>query len=399
MSTQSKKFKEKLRQLRQHYIEQLPGKREAIIATLNAIKSDPGEQKNIEDMRFIAHTLAGSGGSFGLYALSKKARALDMFLKSLPDPSQQVITENDLAELAHLTNELLAVSTDGIDDDILDLAQDIEVDNTAVTERILVIDEDRNVVNVISEASKGTIQWLEPFVGRHTLIETIRKFRPGCIFVTGIAMLEETDAQQVIHALQRTGTDVMFIYLAENEAMASQLIGSADDTSQCLVKPVDVEHICQLLACRENQGLAGEIEPAASVIPSPEEQQPRNATTILYIEDNPVNSKFVNMIVETESDYELVVHDCAESALEYLETSTPDLILLDINLPGMDGYTAYQVIRDRPELAKVPVIALTGNTMQSDKQRAVQAGFDAYLTKPINIGKLLDTINAFILVK
>ena len=76
-----------------------------------------------------------------------------------------------------------------------------------------------------------------------------------------------------------------------------------------------------------------------------------------------------------------------------MRTNRPDLIILDINLPGMDGFEALKVLKQDPNTQNIPVIALSANAMSHDIKRGMQAGFDAYLTKPVVYGELIGTLN------
>lgn len=114
-----------------------------------------------------------------------------------------------------------------------------------------------------------------------------------------------------------------------------------------------------------------------------------NLGTILYVEDDPNNRTLIRRILGAEG---FTVHEApnAAAALEKLKTLKPDLILMDINMPEVDGYTLTAQIRAMPEMSSVPIIALTANVMKGDRERSLQAGCDGYIQKPIDI----DTIAA-----
>ena len=102
---------------------------------------------------------------------------------------------------------------------------------------------------------------------------------------------------------------------------------------------------------------------------------------IAVVEDNPDNRLLVQAILD--GTYEVVEYEDGPSALLGRQAERPDLILLDISLPGMDGVEVLREIRDDAELASLPVIALTAHAMSGDRERFLAAGFDAYLSKPI----------------
>lgn len=108
---------------------------------------------------------------------------------------------------------------------------------------------------------------------------------------------------------------------------------------------------------------------------------------ILIVDDNPVNLKLTSDVLEIEG-YAVVMAVDAELAQEILEHTQPDLILMDIALPGMDGLTLTRKLKADKRLKHIPVIALTAFAMKGDEQKASEAGCDGYITKPIDTRKL-----------
>lgn len=104
-------------------------------------------------------------------------------------------------------------------------------------------------------------------------------------------------------------------------------------------------------------------------------------TVIAVIEDNPDNRMLVTALLEDL--YPTVEYETGSEALAGMARSVPDLVLLDISLPEMDGTVVLRHIREHPELAHLPVIALTAHAMSGDREKYLAMGFDAYVTKPI----------------
>lgn len=102
---------------------------------------------------------------------------------------------------------------------------------------------------------------------------------------------------------------------------------------------------------------------------------------IVVIEDNPDNRLLVEAILEEH--YELVEFDNGPEALAQMHNDPPDLVLLDISLPGMDGTEVLRAMRSDPILSAIPTIALTAHAMAGDRDRFLGAGFDDYVTKPL----------------
>jgi len=112
---------------------------------------------------------------------------------------------------------------------------------------------------------------------------------------------------------------------------------------------------------------------------------------ILLIEDNPNNIKLMVMLLEQQG-YKVTVTVDAESGIEQAKSIMPDMILLDIQLPEMDGMEACKLIRQDPNFAYTPIIALTAFAMPGDKERILANGFDEYMAKPFNYREFLKLV-------
>ena len=122
---------------------------------------------------------------------------------------------------------------------------------------------------------------------------------------------------------------------------------------------------------------------------------PENKGTILYVEDNPDNRLLVKRILLSE-DYSLLEATDAAEALDVLERTHPDLILMDINMPGVDGYTLTAKIKALPGFERVPILAVTANVMRGDKEKTLEAGCDGYIQKPLDVDQVTREIERFI---
>jgi CheY-like chemotaxis protein len=118
-------------------------------------------------------------------------------------------------------------------------------------------------------------------------------------------------------------------------------------------------------------------------------------STILVVEDNVLIRELIHEILAREHYHVLEASD-GKDALEKLQEATPDLVLMDIQLPFLDGYAVLSQLRHNPRLSGLPVIALTAYAMHSDQEKAMQAGFDGYQTKPIDRAALLQMIRGFL---
>lgn len=119
-----------------------------------------------------------------------------------------------------------------------------------------------------------------------------------------------------------------------------------------------------------------------------------NKKSILYVEDNPDNRSLIRRVLEAEG-YKVLEAPSARTALEALEQGNPDLILMDINMPDMDGYALTARIRAMSAHTQVPIVAVTANVMRGDREKSLEAGCDGYIQKPIDIDELPSQVQRF----
>jgi two-component system cell cycle response regulator DivK len=112
---------------------------------------------------------------------------------------------------------------------------------------------------------------------------------------------------------------------------------------------------------------------------------------VLIVEDNEKNLKLVRDVLQYNG-YRTMETATAEEAIEIAQTERPNLILMDIQLPGMDGISAFKVLRADPQTAEIPVIAVTASAMNADKAKILQAGFDGYQAKPIHVREFVEEV-------
>ncbi|MRV73402.1 response regulator [Duganella sp. FT92W] len=138
---------------------------------------------------------------------------------------------------------------------------------------------------------------------------------------------------------------------------------------------------------------AGQAIADAMPADAPTQSRP---TTLLYVEDNPANLKLVQEIISFRPDLHLVSAPDGHLGIELARVHQPDIILMDINLPGVNGIDALKLLKADPRTSHIPVIALTANAMPRDVEKGIAAGFFRYLIKPINIDEFTDAINSTI---
>jgi two-component system cell cycle response regulator DivK len=119
---------------------------------------------------------------------------------------------------------------------------------------------------------------------------------------------------------------------------------------------------------------------------------------ILIVEDNEKNLKLVRDVLQVKG-FKTLEAGTAEHGIKLAAEHKPDLILMDIHLPGMNGIDALRVLRADPATAAIPAIAVTASVMQQDRKLITDAGFDGYVGKPINLKEFLDAVNGMLATK
>jgi PAS domain S-box-containing protein len=133
-------------------------------------------------------------------------------------------------------------------------------------------------------------------------------------------------------------------------------------------------------------------EPAAE--PQAHTQHGPQLRTLLYVEDNPANLKLIEQLIARRPDMRLLSATDGARGIHLARTNQPEVILMDINLPGISGIEALRILREDPQTAHIPVVALSANAMPRDIEKGLQAGFFRYLTKPIKVNEFMKALDA-----
>jgi CheY-like chemotaxis protein len=113
---------------------------------------------------------------------------------------------------------------------------------------------------------------------------------------------------------------------------------------------------------------------------------------VLYVEDNPANLALVEQLLGRCADIHLMSARTGNLGVEIARASKPEVILMDINLPGLSGLDALKILRADPITAHIPIVALSANAIPRDIKKGLDAGFFRYLTKPIKVNEFMDTL-------
>ena len=113
--------------------------------------------------------------------------------------------------------------------------------------------------------------------------------------------------------------------------------------------------------------------------------------TVLIADDKPTGRELVRTVLEN-TGYTVIEASDGHEAVRFAKESRPDLIILDLHMPGLDGFGVIQELRRDPQFAHTPIVALTASAMQGDRERALSIGFTGYITKPIRLSLLRDEV-------
>jgi len=181
-----------------------------------------------------------------------------------------------------------------------------------------------------------------------------------------------------------TGTGIGLVVTKRLAELMGGLIGAESNVG------VGSVFWCELNSAVAPQLAVNSGDDAASV----STQVPAGARrrTLLYVEDNPANLKLVEQLMARRTDIRLLSAVSGTLGIDLARAAQPEVILMDINLPGISGIQALKILREDPATAHIPIVALSANAMPRDIEKGLEAGFFRYLTKPIKVKEFMDTL-------
>ncbi len=256
-----------------------------------------------------------------------------------------------------------------------------------VVRKVLVVEDSPTATSILTHYLKDLGFTYYTLAQGQNVLRTACAVQPDLIILdillpdrTGWDILAELQADPLTQAIPVVIVSVM------DERVKGLALGARE----CLVKPVTQDQLAAVL--RElAPALDDRGEPARPELVTWHPQAP----TILLVEDNPANIMMVAEYLEAKG-YRIDIARNGEEALVQTRARRPDLILMDIQMPGMDGLTVTQQLRKEVEFAAIPIIAMTALAMPNDRERCFAAGVDAYLSKPIALQTLTATIEHYL---
>ncbi len=256
--------------------------------------------------------------------------------------------------------------------------------------RIMIVDDDKPVLDYLDEMLRDEGFTTIPFQQPEEAYQYLKSHNPVDIIILDIfipkisgfdlmGLIKEDDAVRKTPIVFITGKEISDSQLKKLEGISHSLLDKSNLTGKLVLAEIG-----KYLRTMET-GYDRTIE-------KPEKRAGVQASgRILLVEDNPINQKLITTILAKEG-YTVLIAANGADALQALEADRFDLVLMDIQMPVMDGYEATRRIKADERLRSIPVIALTAHAMKGDEQKVHDAGCDGYLTKPVNREELLSEI-------
>lgn len=310
-------------------------------------------------------------------------------------------------------------SIGGADDnefELREMAQAIELEGLrailpmdregAATDRILLVEDNEAAVIQVKTVLEDAGYVVDVARGGQEALDYMSRIIPGGIILD--LMMPEVDGFQVLNKMRSTESTarVPVLVLTARDLTPQDLSQLSSNNIRQLIQKGDVdrEHLLfkvgvmlggdtgarrqigkNVTECRENSILPQERGAGQEIGSS------GRPATILVVEDNPDNMTTIKAVLPNE--YNILEAMDGEEGLKKIRTETPDLVLLDMSLPGMDGYTVAGKAKKDPNIAHIPVVALTARAMKGDREEIIKAGCDDYIAKPIDPELILQKVN------
>jgi len=266
--------------------------------------------------------------------------------------------------------------------------------------KILVVEDNEASVIQVREVLESEGYKVDVVRGGQEALEYVKQTIPEGIILD--LMMPEIDGFEVLEKIRGTKTtaEIPVLVLTAKDLTPEDLNKLSHNNIQQLIQKGDVDRRNLLFKTRLMLGAKPEVKPATQTpqpkpqypVPNPQYPVPK---TILVIEDNPDNMITIKAVLQNK--YSILEATDGEEGLKKTLAESPDLVLLDISLPKMDGFTVVQKIKENKEVSHIPVIALTARVMKGDREKILEAGCNDYIAKPIDPEKVLETIENWLL--
>lgn len=362
---------EQLEALRQTYASQLSAKLRLIEETCEKLFKERDDKDALKKLHYLAHSLAGSGATFGFSSLSRTGSALENFVSDIIE-NKLTITGEHTAGINNLLDELRKAS-DKSEKIIYSKQGKDTFPEKADSRPIFIVDDDADIAQAIASQLISFGYTVQTFTDIAGLEKAMPHTEPAAIIMDIIFPEGEFAGTDIISQIRlHHKTRVPVIFVSVHDDMEARLRAVRADSDGYFVKPVDIYDLIDILA----------------ILTNPKDTEPYR---ILIVEDEPELAKFYSLILEQAGIITSIVTEPL-TVMQNMLKFNPDLILMDIYMPDCSGMELARIIRQIPEYLSVPIVFLSIERNLEKKLTAMGYGGDDFLTKPIQPVHLISAV-------
>lgn len=357
-----------MRPLRELYLKDLVAREELLQDFCLKVEAESDDAADREEMRVLAHKLSGTGATYGFPRISETAALLEeLLLIEIPVPKHLMLSDaHDLLEACYQAHEIEPVGFTAAPVSAPKKVSEPQPVSSQKLPKVLIVDDDSSARAVLGGLIQGSAvvvmsenaQEALDCIGReHPDLVLLDDNMPGAI--SGMRLLETIKADPLL------GTTPIIMITASDQP-ASVMRGLAAGAVDYILKPFDPKLVSAKIKTRLT----------------------RLGKTILIVDDDKAIRELLSRKFSSVG-YACTTAGDGPQALEMLNNSAPDLVILDRMLPGLDGMTVLQRMREMPEFSATPVIMLTAKRQESDIVSGLEMGASDYVVKPFNLDEMV----------
>lgn len=360
-------FLQKLRESKNKYVNSLPSKISEIRLIWNQLNTNEWRVAVLSKMQNLAHNLAGSGGTFGLPALSEIAKNLELSLMELSSSGDEKPTVEKINDIEDLLIELQRIELETIRE------SESPTETTTRSNTIFILDKDREHALII-------LRQLMYYGCTVKIISDIKNVEAELRHeLPMVVLIEENFADEKLHnrPLMQTlrkdwGFTCPIIYFSASDTFDSRMQAIKSNANAYFTKPIDVALLVERINILTNTSMS---EPYR----------------ILIVEDDEELARFYSLTLE-KGGMKVFIEQKPEQALETILQTNPELVVMDLYMPNYNGIELIKLIRQHQALYTLPVVLLTSETDVNMQFLAREVGVDDFLNKPIEPVHFFDSV-------
>lgn len=367
-------IEDKLQALRVQYAQLLPSKVAELESSLEAMVKTPASEDVLSTFHRQAHSLAGSGGTYGYARLSQCARELEVYLKSCLAPQRSPALQ-DAQNIQGLLDRVKdSIANPDVTKEIAKVSSPLPALSDNESPLLFILDDDPFTLNFLSNQLTSFGYQVSVFTEPDALFVRLATETPHAfmIDVTHVVGSGGADITDRLH--EKTDAQRPIAFISKSDTFASRLAGVRAGGEAYFVIPVNIDVVAEVMG-----RLTRRIAP-----------QPFH---VLIIEDTPSVAELYATALQSAGMLTYSVTEPTKT-LAALENFNPELILLDMYMPGVRGDELAKIIRQQPAYVSTPIVFLSAETDMDKQMAAIRIGGDDFLTKPISLPHLISAVTS-----